>query len=1160
LSRLSSLALSQRSVVLLLSFALFVAGVSAWGSLKQELLPDVDFPVITVIAPYPGAGATDVSDQVAEPLERAIQSIPRLSQLQSTSANSIALVVAQFEFGTDVDATQTAIEEAIAGLGLPESVEPQVEALNINASPVIVASVAATSEEGLDEAARITTDEILPSLQAIDGVAGADLTGGRESQLIVTLDPTLMAEAGITGQQVIGILQANNLTLPSGQLPADGQKIPVSTIGELTSVDQIRQIIVGVRQPVVPPPSPGASPLPTAPPVPPAQPMPVLLDDIANVDLQRVATTGYARTDGQPSLTLTVTKTSDANTVQVAQAVEEALAVAAAAHPDAIQVEVVQDLSGFILESQDGLLKEGGLGSLFAVITIFLFLFSLRSTLVAAISIPLSVLSALVLMQVADISLNVMTLGGLAVAVGRVVDDAIVVLENIYRHRAMGEDRLTAVTRGPAEVARAITASTLTTVMVFLPIGFVGGLVSQLFLPFALTVTFALIASLVVALTVVPVLAFLFINRVSKSVDETGEPKNSFWVRVYTPLISGALRNRWTRWGVLAVSALLFVASLTLVERLPTQFIDTGSEKILAVTLIPPAGASSEAVLDWATQAEDILIGQPTVRLVQTSVPGEGDTGFQTIVAALQGQPANSATLTVQLDDSVDLDQQTVALSEALTPIKTNGFDVNVAQTAGFTSNNLNVIVSGPDTERVGQATDTVLAAIAGRTDLSNLKSDLVKATPEIQVRVDPNKAVAIGSTAAQIAGEIRALLSATTITTVTLADTGVAELVVAADASLATSVEALRALPVGTAQRVPLGTVADVQQVDVQGSITRIDGAPAAQITAEITNEDTGAVSADIKTTIDGLVAAGQIPAGVEVRLSGVTEQQNEAFGGLFTSMAVAILLVYVMMVLAFNSLITPFIIMFSLPLATIGAFPALWLTNRPIGVSALIGFLMLIGIVVTNAIVLLDLVERLRQQGHPLRDAIIEGGRTRVRPILMTAFATILALIPLAAGLNEGSIIAAELGTVVIGGLFSSTFLTLLVVPVVYSLVEGAKDRVRRRFGGGEDAPVVAPAASVAPRMATLSPAAVAAVAAATPVSAPEPAAPAPVVEAPIPSQTLEMRTRPPAASPPAVRAAAVRAPGAGPAQARRVPRRRRRGLASRLIVGLVRFVRGH
>src|SRR3990172_2883153 len=285
--------------------------------------------------------------------------------------------------------------------------------------------------------------------------------------------------------------------------------------------------------------------------------------------------------------------------------------------------------------------------------------------------------------------------------------------------------------------------------MVFLPIGFVGGLVSQLFLPFAPTVTFALLASLVVALTVVPVLAYLFIGRVTLNVDEDGEPRNSFWIRVYTPLIRGALRNRWTRWGVLVVAAALFLASLTLVGQLPTQFINTGSEKILGVTLIPPSGASSEAVLERATQAEAILIAQPDVEVVQTSVPGEGDTGFGTILAALQGQPANSATMTVRLDPSVDLDEQTQALSAALASVKTDGYDVSVAQTAGFTSNGLSIIVSGSDLEGVHQATDTVVEAIGNRTDLANLTSDLVEASPQIAVRVDPNKAVAIGSTAA---------------------------------------------------------------------------------------------------------------------------------------------------------------------------------------------------------------------------------------------------------------------------------------------------------------------------------------------------------------------------------------------------------------------------
>ena len=1056
MSRLSQLAVSQRSVTLLLAFALFIAGISAWGSLKQELLPDIDFPVITVVAPFPGAGATDVSEQVTKPIERSIQSVPRLTSLRSTSANSIALIVAQFSFGTDVKATQATIEQNVGNLGLPPSVDPQISALNINSSPVVIASIAATSESGLDAVAKIANTEIVPQIQSLDGVAAADLTGTMQPQVTITIDPAKLADSGVTEQQILGVLTANNITVPGGQLQADGTRIPVSTIGALTSVDQISNLIVGAKQPVV---APGSSPAPGQ------FPTPVKMSDVATVQLESVATTGYARTNGNPSLTLTVTKTSDANTVEVAQAVQKALDDAQAAHPGELTVTVVQNLSNFILESQNGLLREGGLGALFAIITIFLFLFSVRSTLVAAISIPLSVLSALVLMQFAGITLNVLTLGGLAVAVGRVVDDAIVVLENIYRHRAMGEDRLTAVLNGPREVARAITASTLTTILVFLPIGFVGGLVSQLFLPFAITVTFALAASLICALTVVPVLAYLFIDKVKLNVDEDGEPKNSFWIRVYVPSITTALRSRWTRWGVLITAAALFLVSLTLVGRLPTQFINTGSEKILGVTLAPPAGADSQAVLTTATQAETILLAQPSVQIVQTSVPGETDTGFRTILSALNGQPANSATMTIRLDESVNLNDEAVALSDALQPIKDQGYAVSVAQTAGFTNNNLSIVVSGPDTASVAAATDTVMTAISGRDDLSNLKSDLVKATPEIQVNVDPTKAALVGSTAAQIAQQVRAVLSPTNVTTVTLEGTGTAAVVVETDPTYITSVDALAQLPVGTVRTAPLGTVADVKQVDVQGSITRIDGKPAAQITAEIISPDTGKVSSEVKTQVDDLVAQGAIPAGVDVTLAGVTQQQNEAFGGLFTSMAVAVLLVYVMMVLAFNSLITPFVILVSLPLATIGAFIALFVTGRPIGVSSLIGFLMLIGIVVTNAIVLLDLVERLRSQGVPLREAIIEGGRTRVRPILMTAFATILALIPLAAGFNQGSIIAAELGTVVIGGLFSSTLLTLIVVPVLYYMVESTKLSIRRRF---DRAPAASPASAPEPQTA--------------------------------------------------------------------------------------------
>jgi HAE1 family hydrophobic/amphiphilic exporter-1 len=1064
-SRITELALSKRSVTLLLAFGLFLAGISAWGSLKQELLPDIDFPVITVIAPYPGVGAADVANQVTKPIERSVASVSNLTALSSSSANSIAIVVAQFEFGTDVKEARSTIEQGLQSAGLPPSVSPEVSALNINQSPVIIASVAGTSEDGLDAAAQVARSEVVPALEGIAGVATVDLTGGLEDQAIVTLDPAKLAETGISEAQVVGVLTANNLTLPSGQITTDGTNLPVSTIGTISSLDEIRDLVVGVKMP----PGTGTGTVPgagtgtgTIPPTA-ALPTPVFLRDVATVEETGVPTTGYARTDGVPSLTLTVTKTSTANTVEVADQVSAKLAEIGADNAATVNITVISDLSTFIKESRDGLLREGGLGAFFAILTIFLFLFSIRSTLVAAVSIPLSVLTALVIMQITGITINVMTLGGLAVAVGRVVDDSIVVLENIYRHRALGDDRLTASLRGPREVAGAITSATLTTVAVFLPLGLVGGIVSQLFLPFALTVTFALLASLVVALTVVPVLAYLFIGRVSLNVDEDGEPKNSFWIRAYTPTILFALRNRWTKWSVLGVATVLFLVSMLIVPLLPTQFINAGSEKLLQVTVAPPPGTSSSAVLERAIEAETILRADPEVENVQTSVPGEGDTSFGTITAALSGRPANSATLTVRLTPEVDLTEYAQKLSGDLAPIKTDGYDVAVAQTAGFTSNSLSIVVSSDNTADVATANDAVLAALQGNPDLLNLKSDLSKGTPEVQVVVDPNKAIGAGLTAAQVAGEVRSALVGQTATTVQIeGETAPLPVVVRVDPEQVQSVEALRSLPVGTTVTVPLGAIAAVDQVAAQGSITRVDQAPASTISAEIASEDTGAVSADVQATIDELAADGSIPAGVNVELAGVTQQQNEAFSNLFVSMGVAILLVYVMMVLTFNSLITPFIILFSLPLATIGAFPALLITGRPIGVSALIGFLMLIGIVVTNAIVLLDLVERLRRDGEGTKEALVEGGRTRVRPILMTAIATILALLPLAAGLSEGSIIAAELGTVVIGGLFSSTFLTLLVIPVLYSLVDGGKVGFFKRFGGrGRTEAQAAPAA---------------------------------------------------------------------------------------------------
>jgi HAE1 family hydrophobic/amphiphilic exporter-1 len=388
-NRLTQFAVSRRSVTLLATAALFVAGIVAWGGLKQELLPDVSFPIVTVVTPYPGAGASDVAEQVTEPIEQALSTVSGLSQLRTTSANSLGFAVAQFEYGTDLDEAVATIESNVRRLTLPDGVEPTVSAFNFNEAPVVVASLSTTDSTDLEALTRIATDEIVPELQGIAGVVSVDLAGGLEDQLVITLDPTSMADAGVSVQQVMAVLQANNLTLPGGEMPVDGVDIPVSTIGRFDSASEIEALVVGVRTTPAPE-IPGA-------PTPPVTglPIPITLSELGTVEEVSLPTTGLARTNGEPSITISVGKTSAANTVEVAEAVQAALDEAAERHEGEATIVTVADQSAFIIESTEGLLREGGLGAVFAVLTIFLFLFSVRSTFVAAISIPLSILTAL---------------------------------------------------------------------------------------------------------------------------------------------------------------------------------------------------------------------------------------------------------------------------------------------------------------------------------------------------------------------------------------------------------------------------------------------------------------------------------------------------------------------------------------------------------------------------------------------------------------------------------------------------------------------------------------------------------------------------------------------------------------------------------------------
>ena len=1078
--RLTEFSLRQKSVIILLAISLFLAGVYSWSNLKQEMIPDISLPFVMVISPMPGAGAETVADQVTIPLEGALINVPDLESFQSSSANSMSMIFAEFDFGTDVKVAVDDVERAVGGAPLPQDVAPMVMSFSMDQLPVVTATIGTAAGAEADAAAAVAREWIVPRLEGVDGVSSAELTGGTTPILDIVLDPEAMAAHGVSLQQVQGILFANQMTLPAGSIDDGGLRLPVSAEHAYTSIDELEAQIVGssggsaagamAASGTAPAQESGSedvegtsegsggllSDLARLTEALAAMPVPVTLGDIAAIEPAEVAESGYARTNGEPSLTVSISMASGGNTVQISDDVRAVFEEAETTYGQIIVIDVITDQADYITESIEGLLQEGLLGGLFAILVIFLFLRSVRTTIVAAISIPLSLFMGIALFNAFGLTINILTLSGLTVAVGRVVDDSIVVIENIYRHRGMGDGRRAAVVNGTREVAKAITVSTITTVAIFLPIGFIGGLVGVFFLPFGLAVTFAMLASLIVALTVVPVLAYLFLDKIKVEVDENGEPPETIWQRLYTPVLTLALRDRLTKWGTLAIAGVLSVAAMAMAANLPQGFIDMGGENLISITVSPPQAASSEAVAERTLEAEEILLAREDQDLVMSTIPGEGDTGSQALQALFAGRPGNSAAMVVRITDDHDPEVSREEIKDDLAHLSSDGFEVIVSgespMAMGMTS--MSVVVSGPDVAEITASSQLIAAELRAIDGLDNVISDAVAESPQVTVAVDPNMAMLIGSTTAQVGTEVRNVLVGSPLGLYTLGDDGTLEAHIRVSDEGIDSVEALRQLPVGgMAGSAPLGQVADVDVVEVRSTVTRVDGSPAATVTAEIVTDDTGAAAEEAAAAIDALRADGRIPDAIETTFAGATAEMTEAFSALYFAMAFAVVVVYIVMVLALGSLITPFIILFSLPLAAIGAFPALAITGHSLGISAMVGMLMLIGIVVTNAIVLLDFVEQRRARGDDVYTALVGGARVRVRPILMTAIATMLALTPVALGWAHGSIIAEELATVVIGGLFSSTMLTLIVIPVLYSLVEGGKAGFRQRFGGGDD-----------------------------------------------------------------------------------------------------------
>ncbi|PYI39644.1 hydrogenase expression protein [Arthrobacter psychrolactophilus] len=1031
--KLAKMSLGNRALIALITIFAVVFGVITLGSLKQELIPSIEFPQITVVSAMPGASPAVIDKQVSEPLEAALNAVEGLESSTSTSRSGVSTINLAFNYGTNLDRARNQIDRAISTVSqrLPSGVEPQPIAGSIADFPIVFLAVSSDQE-----LAALNTDLqriAVPALLKIDGVRGADVSGANSQHIQILPDPAKMAAAGVNPGSIATALKNNGTLVPIGSLSTDGTTLSIQAGSPVNSLDAIKALPLASS-------ANGAAPT---------------ISSVASVALADDPTTSITRTNGKATLALAITKKPAADTVSLSQQVADALPGITASLGNNTTFTTVLDQAPFIEKSIHDLTVEGLLGLGFAVVIILIFLMSVRSTLVTAISIPLSLLVTFIGLWATGYSLNILTLGALTIAIGRVVDDSIVVIENIKRHLSYGEDKKTAILAAIREVAAAITASTLTTVAVFLPIAFVGSLAGELFRPFALTVTFALIASLLVSLTIVPVLAYWFLKspaESSTSLKNDGaaplggkallaaveEKERTSWLqRGYLPILSKTQKHPVV---TLLAGGIVLAATLAMTPLLPTNLLGDTGQNSLSIQQDMPAGTSLELTNQAAAKVETVLIGIEGITDVQVTV-GNGSGGF----SALLSSGASSAAFQVITDPGADQVALKDKVLTAVEGIKDAGTISLGSQGGGFgTSSTVDITVKATTGEELQQASDALVKAMAGVPGAQSVSSNLSGTQPVVQVSVDRAKAVAAGLDEQQITGLLAATVSPIPGGTVRI-DTTDYKVQIGLGTKF-DSVAALAAAQLPTpGGAIPLSQVATVAEVQTPLTVTSSNGQRTATVSVTPEGDSLGSLSSEVQKRLD----ATELPAGVIASIGGAATQQTESFQQLGLAMLAAIAIVYVIMVATFKSLIQPLILLVSIPFAATGAVGLLLITRVPLGLPSLIGMLMLVGIVVTNAIVLIDLINQYRQPSGDrpamnVADAIEHGARQRLRPILMTALATIFALTPMALGLTGGGgFISQPLAIVVVGGLISSTALTLILVPVLYRLVEGRKER---------------------------------------------------------------------------------------------------------------------
>ncbi|TFB77453.1 efflux RND transporter permease subunit [Cryobacterium flavum] len=1060
---LAVVSMKNRALIALITIVAAVFGSLALTGLKQELIPSLQLPQLLVSTSYPGASPQVVNDDVSTPIETAIQGLVGLETTSTTSSTNSSLVSATFTYGTDLVKAESRIDQAINRIKsvLPADVDPQVISGSIDDFPVISLAVASSDTVALADQLKRS---VLGDIRDVAGVRDAALVGDIGRRVTITPNADELAARGFSTQNLRDALQQNGSLIPAGTITEGDTTLSVQAGGKLGSVDDISALplIAG---------STGLTGV--------ADAAPATIGDVATVALVENPITSISRVNGEPALTIAVTKVPAANTVDVSKAVRAILPQLEAAVAPAT-FTVVFDQAPFIQQSIDALTQEGLLGLGFAVIVILLFLLSVRATLVTAISIPTSVLITFIGLQRVGYSLNILTLGALTIAIGRVVDDSIVVIENIKRHLVAGADRAATIVFAVREVAGAITASTITTVTVFLPISFVGGSTGELFRPFALTVTIALLASLLVSLTIVPVLAYWFL-RAPKAVtaDQTAlaaEPEPAILEtgghsrhaaaasastgmapnlptrlsaaaeagenpgrlqKGYLPVIRFTLKHAV---ATLLLAVLVLGGTAALVPFMKVNFLGSTGQDTFRVTQTLPVSSSLAAQDAASASVEKALRDLDGIDIVQLSIGGGSAAS-----AFRGGAPTSSAvTYSITTADGANADTVQNHARTALAKLGDVG-EISVAAASGFgASSDIAVDITAATDADLQTATTAILSAVQKLGAIKESASTLAASLPYLAVTIDREAAATAGLSEFALGTLVSQAMQPSAIGSIVIDETNLTVYLSAQSPPTTAADLAARQIPTRTGA-VALDTLATVEQVDGPSTLTTAKGLRTATVSATPASDDLGTANAQLGQ----MLADTALPTGATATLGGVSADQAEAFSQLGIAMLVAILIVYIVMVATFRSLLQPLLLLVSVPFAATGAIALQVVTGIPLGVPSLIGVLMLIGIVVTNAIVLVDLVNQYRRRGLSVPDALVAGASRRLRPILMTALATIFALLPMAIGLTgHGGFISQPLALVVIGGLVSSTVLTLIVLPVLYLLVEGTRERrsVRR------------------------------------------------------------------------------------------------------------------